>query len=104
VSEGYRELVIDLKSVSYVDSAGLGELVAIHASIQREGTVSLRVAGFNKRLNDLSVLSRLQRIFELDPGRAADPLNPRSADLGWGVHLGVAVAILVIIGLLIALR
>ena len=105
MSEGYRELVIDLKSVSYVDSAGLGELVAIHTSVQREGTVSIRVVGLNRRLADLIAASAwLRNIFDVDPGMAADPINPRLTDLGWPVQLGVALAILVIILVLIALR
>src|SRR5262245_54472623 len=103
MSEGYRELVIDLKSVSYVDSAGLGELVAIHTSVQREGTVSIRVVGLNRRLADLVAAStRLRNIFDVDPAMAADPFNPRLTDLGWRVQLGVALAILVIILVLIA--
>jgi len=101
VSKAYRELVIDLKSVSYADSAGLSELVAIYASVQREGTVSLRLVGSNQRLADLITGTKLGSLFEVDPGMPADPFNPR---FGWGVQPGVAFAILVIIGVLIALR
>jgi len=100
--EGYRELVIDLKSVSYADSAGVGELVAIYASVQREGTVSLRLVGSNKRLADLIAGSTgLRSLFEVDPGMPADPFDPRFVGR---VQLGIALAILVIILVFIALR
>ena len=48
--EGCREFIIDLRSVSYVDSAGLGELVAIYVTVQREGTAVIRLTGLNRRL------------------------------------------------------
>ena len=77
--EGYRELVIDLRSVTYIDSAGLGELVAMHASVQREGTALLRLTGLSKGLADLSVVNKLRGIFDVEPGHAADPSIPDCA-------------------------
>ena len=105
LSEGYRDFVFDLKSVSYVDSAGLDELVEVYSSVQREGNAVLRLAGLNERLADLSVVSKLRSLFEAYPHEhTPDPLGPGLRDFSWELQVGLALAILLIIGLIIILR
>src|SRR5215471_11539400 len=58
VREGYREFVIDLNSVSHIDSAGLSELIAIYTNARREGAVSIRVVG-PRRVSDLIAISTI---------------------------------------------
>ena len=55
--------MIDLAAVSYVDSAGLGELVQAH-SITRNGGGSLRLFNPTKRLYDLLVVTDLVKLFQ----------------------------------------
>ena len=62
LQQGHRKLLIDLAGVSYVDSAGLGELVQAH-SITRNGGGSLRLFSPTKRLHDLLVVTDLVRLF-----------------------------------------
>jgi anti-anti-sigma factor len=89
--EGCREIVIDLKSVSYVDSAGLGELLAISRNVQRDGTAVLRLAGLSKRLTDLFALTKL-------PPDLVDPTLP---EVNWRIQASVALGIAVIIAILL---
>lgn len=63
LQQGQHKLVLDLGSVSYVDSAGLGQLVQIHATAKNKGG-SLRLANVTKRLKDLLVVTKLVTIFD----------------------------------------
>jgi len=63
LQQGQRKLVLDLGEVSYVDSAGLGQLVQIHATTKSHGG-SLRLANVTKRLKDLLVVTKLVTVFD----------------------------------------
>jgi anti-sigma B factor antagonist len=61
--KGRKSIIFDLGELTYVDSSGLGELVACHATAWRGGaTVKLASAG--RRLQDLLVLTKLLTIFD----------------------------------------
>jgi anti-sigma B factor antagonist len=63
LQQGQRKLVLDLGGVSYVDSAGLGQLVQIHATAKSKGGL-LRLVNVTKRLKDLLVVTKLVTIFD----------------------------------------
>lgn len=63
LQQGYRKLLLDLGGVSYVDSAGLGQLVQVHATTTRQGG-TLRLLNVTKRLRDLLVVTRLLVVFD----------------------------------------
>ena len=63
IGRGHKKVLIDLAAVSYVDSAGLGELVQAH-SITRNGGGSLRLFNPTKRLHDLLVVTDLVKPFQ----------------------------------------
>jgi len=49
--------------VSYVDSAGLGQLVQVYATASHLGR-SLKLLNLTKRLKDLLVLTKLLTVFD----------------------------------------
>jgi anti-sigma B factor antagonist len=63
LQQGHKKIVIDLGGVSYVDSAGLGQLVQIHATTKNHGG-ALRLANVTKRLKDLLVVTKLVTVFD----------------------------------------
>src|SRR5215510_13348766 len=63
LQQGYRKLLLDLGSVSYVDSAGLGQLVQVYATTSHLGG-SLKLVNLTKRLKDLLVLTKLLTVFD----------------------------------------
>jgi anti-sigma B factor antagonist len=63
VNRGHDHLVLDLGTVRYVDSAGLGELVQAYAAAQTRGGM-LKLLHVTDRINDLLVLTRLLTVFE----------------------------------------
>ena len=63
VYQGHRQIVLNLAEITYVDSSGLGELVACHLTAERSaGCIKLANACY--RMQDLLVLTKLLTIFE----------------------------------------
>jgi len=63
LQQGYRKLILDMGAVSYVDSAGLGQLVQVYATTSHLGG-SLKLLNLTKRLKDLLVLTKLLTVFD----------------------------------------
>lgn len=63
VFQGEKQIVLNLADLSYVDSAGLGEMVACHGSATRAGA-ELKLANAGKKIKDLLVMTRLVTIFD----------------------------------------
>ena len=69
LGEGKKKLVLDLKNVMFIDSAGLGALVAAHTSARSNGA-TLRLCNLGTRANELLQLTRLVTIFEISNSEA----------------------------------
>ena len=63
LQQGHKHLLVDLSGVSYVDSAGLGELVQAYATTTNRGG-ALKLLNVTKRLRDLLVVTKLLTVFE----------------------------------------
>jgi anti-sigma B factor antagonist len=61
--QGKKNLLLNLGQVSYVDSAGLGALVATYITVNREGG-TLKLVGLTKKLQDLLSITKLLTVFE----------------------------------------
>jgi anti-sigma B factor antagonist len=63
IAQGTPHVVIDLGKVSYVNSTGLGSLVAAHTSCRNRGGW-LRLAQTGKRIKNLFLITKLAFVFE----------------------------------------
>lgn len=63
LQQDQKHLLLDLSGVSYVDSAGLGELVQAYATTKNCGG-ALKLLNVTKRLKDLLVVTKLLTIFD----------------------------------------
>src|SRR5919106_1830257 len=63
LQQGHKNVLIDLSGVSYVDSAGLGELVQAYATAKNRGG-ALKLLNVTKRLRDLLVVTKLLTVFD----------------------------------------
>ena len=63
LQQGRRKLILNLGEVSYVDSAGLGELVQAYAASSKNGG-SLKLLNTTKRIKDLLSITKLLTVFE----------------------------------------
>lgn len=58
-----KRLVLDLGEVSYMDSAGVGELVSVYTSVKNRGG-ELKLANLTKKIKDLLSITQLLTIFD----------------------------------------
>ena len=63
VHQGHRRVVLNLGDVSYVDSAGIGEIVGSYTTLSRAGG-SLKLLNLTKRIHDLLAITKLLTVFE----------------------------------------
>ena len=63
VAKGARNVLVDLSGVPYIDSTRLGELIAAHVTVTRQGG-RLKLLRTPARVVDLLVLAGLGDVFE----------------------------------------
>src|SRR5271167_3465185 len=61
-SDNSRALIIDLTSVPYVDSAGIGALVGAYVTHQKDGR-SLALVGVSQRIHNALQVTRVEQFF-----------------------------------------
>ena len=63
IQQGNKKLLLNLGDVSYVDSAGLGEIVQAYATVNKDGG-KLKLLNITKRLKDLLSITKLLTVFD----------------------------------------
>jgi len=64
IEAGGRKLIVNLAKVKYMDSSGLGELIAGHRAMQ-QANGHIKLLHLNERLIDLMVNTKLISVFEM---------------------------------------
>jgi anti-sigma B factor antagonist len=64
LAQGMKRLVLDLGNVGYIDSAGLGTLVAGYTSSQSQGA-SMKLANLTKRFREQLNITKLVTVFDV---------------------------------------
>lgn len=63
IQQGRTQIVVNLTDVSYIDSGGLGQLVASYGSVAKTSG-GLKLLGVSKRNHDLLSITRLVTLFD----------------------------------------
>lgn len=66
LDRGVTRIVLDLGEVSYLDSAGLGTLVAGYTSGRSKGA-SVKLANLTKKISEQLSITKLVTVFEVYP-------------------------------------
>jgi anti-anti-sigma factor len=80
LASGRSNIVIDLKAVPHLDSAGIRALVRGHTSAERLG-VSLTIVGANEQIRSLFQVTHLDQVFTIGESGSSRVMAPRSWEL-----------------------
>ena len=67
IHQGQKKLLLNLESVPYIDSAGLGEIVRTYTTVSRQGG-NLKLVNLTKRITDLLSITKLLTVFDTFDG------------------------------------
>jgi anti-sigma B factor antagonist len=63
IFEGQKNIILNLANLTYMDSAGLGEMVACHSTATKSGG-AVKLANTTGRLKDLLSITKLVTVFD----------------------------------------
>jgi anti-sigma B factor antagonist len=69
ISKGDKKILLNLSDVSYIDSSGIGELVAAYTSAANHGG-TLKLLGLTKRVEDILQITKLYTVFDIHEDEA----------------------------------
>jgi anti-sigma B factor antagonist len=64
IAEGKKKIVLNMADIRYIDSAGLGTLVAAHLSAKTQG-VSLRLCHLGRKFHEVLQITKLLTVFDV---------------------------------------
>lgn len=70
LDEGHKKVLLNLGDVTYIDSAGLGELISAFTSVRNRGG-ELKLLNLTKRVNDVLQITKLYTVFDVKDDEAA---------------------------------
>ncbi len=70
LSQDQKQIVLNLGELTYVDSAGLGEIVSCYSTARRQGG-AVSLANLHKRVQELLVITKLHAVFDVHESEKA---------------------------------
>ena len=70
LAAGKKKIVLNLANVSYIDSAGLGSLVATFSSAKGQGA-TLKLANLGNKFKEVLQVTKLMTVFDVYDNEAA---------------------------------
>jgi anti-sigma B factor antagonist len=70
IAEGKKKIVLNMDNIAYIDSAGLGILVAAHVCAKVQGT-SIKLSNLGRKFREVLQMTRLITVFEVCDTEAA---------------------------------
>jgi anti-sigma B factor antagonist len=64
ISDGKKKIVLNMDNVTFIDSAGLGTLVAAHHSVKTQGA-SLRLSNLGSKFQEVLQITKLLTVFDV---------------------------------------
>lgn len=80
VASGQKEILLNMRDVTYLDSAGLGEIVGAYATVSSQGG-DVRLLHTQGKVKELLTITKLYTVF-LTYDNEATALNAMSAGAG----------------------
>ena len=64
LEDDYKSILLNLRDVRHIDSAGVGELMSCYTSVQNRGG-QLKLMNLSKNVHNLLMITKLYTIFEV---------------------------------------
>jgi len=64
IAEGKKKIVLNLANIKYIDSAGVGTLVAAHISAKTQGA-SVRICHLGRKFHEVLQITKLLTVFDV---------------------------------------
>ncbi|MGO9515811.1 MAG: STAS domain-containing protein [Candidatus Korobacteraceae bacterium] len=69
LSKGHKNILLNLGDINYVDSSGIGELVAAFTSVRNQGG-EMKLLHLTKKIHDLLQITKLYTVFDVKDDEA----------------------------------
>jgi anti-sigma B factor antagonist len=69
-AQGKKKIVLNMANIKYIDSAGLGTLIAVHVSAKTQGA-SVRLCHLGRKFHEVLQITKLLTIFDVYDTQAA---------------------------------
>ena len=69
LSKGHKNILLNLGEINYVDSSGIGELVAAFTSVRNQGG-EMKLLHLTKKIHDLLQITKLYTVFDVKDDEA----------------------------------
>ena len=70
LSNGSKQILLNLGDVTYIDSSGIGELVSAFTTVRNQGGV-LKLLNLTKKVHDLLQITKLYTVFDVKDDEAS---------------------------------
>lgn len=70
VEAGRKKILLDLSDVDYIDSSGIGEMVAAYTAV-RSANGELKLVHLTRRVHDILQITRLFTVFDVQADEAS---------------------------------
>ena len=70
IAQGRRKILFDLSDVDYIDSSGIGEMVAAYTAV-RSANGELKLLHLTRRVHDIMQITRLFTVFDVQSDEAS---------------------------------
>ncbi|HXY24149.1 MAG TPA: STAS domain-containing protein [Candidatus Acidoferrum sp.] len=64
LNKGHKKILFNLGDVSYIDSSGLGHLVSVFTSVQKQGG-ELKLLNLTKNVHNVMQITKLYTVFDI---------------------------------------
>ena len=69
LEQGHKQILLNLGSVTYIDSSGLGSLVSAFTTVRNQGG-DLKLLNLTKKVHDLLQITKLYTVFDVKDDEA----------------------------------
>jgi anti-sigma B factor antagonist len=70
LAKGQKNILLNLADISYIDSSGIGELVAAFTSVRNQGG-EMKLLHLTRKVQDLLQITKLYTVFDVKDDEAA---------------------------------